>query len=143
VRRTALKICKKRDTALCGRCFKTLFGIQFGLRVLLTLVKFCSMCEVCTLQTELQNTLPFLPRAPINCRLPFTHQLEDQTEHSAFSQRRSQQTFPTATPQAQYLLVIKHVICGNPPSYFPYFLHSTGRKNRVSKLRKFDFPRLL
>jgi hypothetical protein len=80
------------------------------------------------LRTELQNTFPFSLRASSNCRLTFTHHSEDLTKHSAFSQRRLQQTFPTATPQAKYLLVIKHVTCGNTPSRFPYFLPSSGRK---------------
>jgi len=91
---------------------------------------------------ELQNTLPFSLRAPFKCRSQFTHHLEDLTEHS-FSQRCLQHTFSTATPQAKYLLVIKRVTCVNLPSHFPYFLPSTGRKNRVRKLRKSDISRLL
>jgi hypothetical protein len=36
VRRTALKIWARRDTARWGKCFKALFGKQFGLGALLT-----------------------------------------------------------------------------------------------------------
>jgi len=94
------------------------------------------------LRTELQNTLPFSFRAASNCPLTFTHHLQDLAEQYAFSQRRWQQTFSTATRQVQYLLVIKSVTCGNTPSHFPYFLPSSGRKNRLRKLGKCDVPRL-
>ena len=75
--------------------------------------------------------------------MAFTHHLEDLTEHSFFSQRRSQQMFSTTIPQAKYPLVIKRVTYGNTPSHFPYFLPSSVRKNRVRKLRNSDIPRLL
>jgi len=107
----------------CAMCFSLLFSLY--------------------LRTELQNTLPVSLRAANNCPLTFTHHLQDLTKHSAFSQRRWQQTFSTATPEAQYLLVIKRVTCGNTPSHFPYFLPRSGRKNRLRKLGKSDVPRLL
>jgi hypothetical protein len=37
MRRMALKIWTRRDTARCGRCFKALFGKPFGPGALLTL----------------------------------------------------------------------------------------------------------
>ena len=102
-----------------------------------------SGCGSLYLRTELQNTFPFSLGASPNCRLAFTYHLEDLNKHSAFSQRRLQQKFPTATPQVKYLLVIKRVNCGNPPSHFPYFVPSSGRKNRDRKLRKLDISRLI
>jgi hypothetical protein len=120
--------------------------ITFALALTIGLF-FSSTCnsELATLylRTELQNTFPFPLPASNNCRLTFTHHSEDQNQHSAFSQRRLQQMFPTATPQAKYLLVIKRVTCGNSPSHFPYILPSSERKNRVRKLRKSDIPLLL
>jgi len=62
--------------------------------------------------------------------LIFTHHLQDLIQHP-FSQRLCQQTFSTATPQASYLLVIKRVTSGNPPSHFPYVLPSSELKTRV------------
>ena len=99
--------------------------------------------EVCISDLNFKTHFPFYLHVPLNCRLAFTHHSEDLTKHSAFSQRRLQQTFSTTKPQAKFLLVIKRVTGGNPPLHFPYFLHSCGPKTRDRKLCKSDIARLV